>query len=407
MKRVYALILSCSLFISLTLYGCSKDNSDYIINSGDTITIGVISTTIADDTNTQDDYLSGITYAAQLAHTVNLDKAYEVIVKAINASTDEDIQKAVVDFTAENIAAVICEGKDKSTTDSIINAFSEYKNIPLVFLDNYSDSIADTNNAFSISAPYSYQASAVVSHLIGEGKATGAVVCSADDEYNKNFAKIFENTFTTSGGSSVTTYYYEGEEKNFNAKTISAAGYEFVFVIGNTDSSKRIHSDLVSAGVTAPIIFSEVSNKNAIESTDYNGLTFISKFESDDNNYIGTDFINTYAKANNISTSDVTASVAYGYDAYMTIYDSLVSMNSNQNSIFQSTEATENKTEADNVIYVSDVTESINNITHMGVTDVIKFGDEGLTTPSFVYTDRIENAHAGMLNRYNYSNEQN
>ncbi|MBQ8000752.1 MAG: ABC transporter substrate-binding protein [Ruminococcus sp.] len=404
MKKFSALVLICILLISLVLSGCSKQhNIDYIINSSDSICIGVLTSN-----SESSDFVAGINYAAQLAHTVNLDKPYEIKLQVINAVTEEEISDAVfLNFASENVAAVICEGNNKEYTDSTIKIFSEYNNTPLLFVDNYSDTIADTENVFSISVPYSYQASAVVSHLIGEGMTTGAVVCSSDNEYQKDFAKVFTNTFTSSGGSSATTYYYSGEEQNFNANTISAAGYEFVFVIGNTDDSKQIHSELTNAGVTSSIIFSETTDKTAVEASDYSGLTFISKFEADDNNYIGTDFINTYAKSNNISTFDVTAKIAYGYDAYMTIYDSLVSLNSNHNSIFQTTEAAEPQEGTNNDIYVSDVLSAIKGITHMGVTDVISFNKEGLTTPTFIYTDRIENAHAGMLNRYNYSNEQN
>lgn len=406
MRRFTVYILACLLLISLTLCGCSKQNTDYVINKNDTIYIGVLTQT-SDDTNETKDILSGVSYASQLAHTVNLDKPYEVSVKTLSFNTEENIRDVATQLISENVAAVICEGGDKSTTDAIIKAFKEYKNTPLLFVDNYSNSIAEATNAYSISVPYSYQASAVVSHLIGEGKTTGAVVCSTDDDFNKDFAKMFTNTFSASGGSAVTTYYYSGDNKNFDTSAIASADYEFIFVIGNTDDNKQIHSELISSGVASSVVFSELTDKNAIETSEFNGVTFISKFEKDDNNYIGTDFINTYAKANNISTSDVTAGIAYGYDAYMTVYDSLVSINSNNNSIFQTTEADKNKAESETDIYVSDIKEAVNNITHMGVTDVVKFNDQGLATPSFIYTVNVENAHARMLSRYNYSNEQN
>lgn len=399
MKRTTALILMCLLIISAVLTGCSEEKNDYLINNSDSISIGVLLSTPEEN----NDYLSGITYAAQLAHSVNLDKPYEINLKTTYLDSADNIQNEVNNLLSAGVSAIICEGKDKSTTDAIINSAEGY-NTPLLFIDNYSDAISNTDNAFSISVPYSYQVSAVTSHLIGDGKLKGALICSSDDDYNKNFAKLFETTFASNSGI-VTAYYYSGDQANFNANTISASGYDFVFIIGNSDTKKQIFSELMAAGVTTQIVFSEITDKKAFEASDFNNVIFISKFESDDNNYIGTDFINTYTHTNNLSISDVTASVAYGYDAYMTIYDSLVSLNNN--SIFQPTDTTEDKNEASTEIYASDVTSAIKNITHMGVTDVIRFNDNGLTTPSFVYTDKIENAHAGMLNRYNYSDEQN
>ncbi len=395
MKRISALFLTVVIFLSV-LTACSENKNDYIINSNDTITIGTI--------NVSEEVMSGVNYAAELAHTVNIDKPYELEVISYNADTEEDINQAVSDLISKNVAAIICEGQNKEITDFIINATSDNNSVPLIFVDCFSDAVYKTDNAFSISIPYSYQASAVASHLISEGKTKGAVVCFDDNDYYKNFADIFQKTFS-SGTNSVATYYYSGEEANFNANTIASAAYEFVFVIGNTENKIKIHTDLISAGVTSSYIFSEVADKNSLEYSEYNDIVFLSKFESDDNNYIGTDFINTYAKYNNVSVSDVTANIAYGYDVYMTIYDSLVSMNKNQSSIFQTTEATENNESTD--ILTSDVKNAIKDISHMGVTDVIKFSENGLTTPSFVYTDRIENAHAGMLSRYNYNNEQN
>ena len=400
MKRISILSLVLLLLISIIFCGCSKHNSDYIINNGETINIGVL---ITEEGTQSDNIISGIKYAFDRAQTVNLDKKYNINLSTTIANSLDEINVAAEQLESYNVAAVICQGKNKTTTDAIIEAFSDYRNLPLIFVDNYSNLISEKDNVFSISIPYSYQASAVVSHLLSDGKTTGAVVCATDDDYYKNFARIFESSFTQNSCTS-TIYYYSGESDNFNATTIAGSDYDFVFVIGNTTEKKQIHSELISAGVTSSIIFSEVSDKLLLEESDYNNITYISKFESDDNNYIGTDFINTYSSATNISTSDVTADIAYGYDAYMTIYDAIVSMNSNQNPLLQNTEPAE---EAKSEIYTKNVTDAIKDITHMGVTDVIKFDKNGLTTPSFVYTSQINNAHSDMLSRYNFNNEQN
>ena len=394
MKKSLSICIICLFIISIVLCGCdNKGTADYIVNSGDNITIGVIVSSDEDK-----GVYSGITYAAELANSVNLDKTYNIETKV--ALSSADMSKTAADFASSSVAAVICEGNDKETTDAIISAFSEYKT-PIIFTDCYSEMIEKSDNAFSISVPYSYQVSAVVSHLISQGLSKGAFVSADDNAYSKDFAKMFESTFTSSKGEAVTAYYYGNEGSNYNANTIVASDYDFVFLAGNHADNTRIHTELVDAGLNTVVFFSEVGDKTLLETKAFNSVHFVSKFESDDNNYIGTDFINTFAKYKNISSSDVTASVAYGYDAYMTVYDSLVSMHKNHESIFNTTEETSDSEDSD--IYSSDVTNAIKGITHMGVTDVIRFTDHGTAKTSFVYIDRIDNSHTSMLQRYNYA----
>lgn len=395
MKRFCVIGISVLLLISMVFCGCDKEElTDYIVNSEDTINLGVI-------VSSQDNngIFSGITYAAELAGSVNIDKSYNINTKV--ALTSSDMLKTASEFASASVAAVICEGTDKETTEAIISAFSEYKT-PVIFTDYYSDMIDTADNVFSISIPYSYQVSAVVSHLITQGFKKGAFIGLDNDSYSNNFAEMFDSTFTASGGDSVTTYFYGSEDSNYNAKTISAAAYDFIFIAGNFNYNSKIYSELIGAGVDTAIVFSEVADKTLLEASEYNSVCFVSKFESDDSNYIGTDFINTFAEYNNISTSDVTASIAYGYDAYMTVYDALVSMHKNHDSIFITTDATE--TDSNDSIYTCDVTNAIKDITHMGVTDVIQFAENGTAKTSFVYLDRIDNARTTMLQRYNYAN---
>ncbi len=391
MKKLYAVIIICTLIFSMVMSGCNNEKN-YIVNADDTITIGVIVS------SEESGVYSGISYASELAHSVNIDKTYEIKTKV--ALTDSDFKKTADDFVSEKVAAVICEGTDSLKTDAIVKAFSSY-DIPLIFTDCYSDLIEKTDSAYSIGIPYSYQVSAAVSQLAAQNLQTGAVVCIDDSNYCKSFAKLFDSTFKANGGHAVTTYYYRGEESNFNCNTISAAAYDFVFLIGNTSDNIKIYSELKNASLASTVIFSEVTDKILLETSDFNSVYFINKFEADDNNYIGTDFINTYREQKNISTSDVTSSIAYGYDAYMTIYDALVSMHKNSESIFNTTDSSNEDTS----IYTKDVIEALNSITHMGVTDVIKFNSAGINNTSFVYLDRIDNSRANMQQKYSYENE--
>lgn len=405
MNRLKSIIVISILILSFIFCGCTSEPEDYIINNSDKIYMGVLLPMSGDYTDLGQRIVEGIEYASSLAPTVQLDKEYriEIIIKDSNSSLDSSVEEMI----SKNVSAVICAGGDKEYTDAIISSFDD-TNTPLIFVDNCSELISTSENVFSISTPYKYQASAATSYLVGEGYETGAVVCADDDEYYKAFAQMFDNTFVSNGGTSVSTYYYSGELKNFSAATIAGAGLDFVFIIGSDNDCKLIYSELKNTGNTSQVMFSEVLDKTKFKDEAFNGASFISRFEEDDNNYIGSDFINTYSEEMGVSASEITAATAYGYDAYMTIYEVLRNFNQNSQSLIMSgtdvtTQTSENSTEVTN----SQVLEGINNVEHYGVTDTITFSDDGTAVTTYIYIDSVENSHSIMLNRYDFNNEQN
>ncbi|MBQ4105304.1 MAG: ABC transporter substrate-binding protein [Clostridia bacterium] len=397
MKKFAVIAIACILILSILLCGCTKSTSDYTINNSDSINIGIIAS--------DDSVLKGVDYASSLAPLVHIDKEYKI--NTLTYSINDDINTTASELLSQNVCAVICDGSYKTHTDLIIKAFED-TSIPLVFIGNHSDLIQTTDNAFSISTPYNYQSSAAVSYLTSEGLSTGAIVLGDDSEYMTTVAEMFESAFMASGGKSVSTYYFTGEKENFSAKAISGAGLDFAFIIADDASRNSIYTELVDAGFASQIVFSEVIDKAQLHDESYNNVSFISNFELDDNNYIGSDFINTYSEKNGIKTTEVTPSIAYGYDAYMTIYEVLRNFNPNSQSLSPfSTEATAETGDENNQITVSQVKDALKEIEYFGVTDTITFDQNGLSNTTFIYIDKVENAQPKMLNRYEFNNEQN
>lgn len=393
MRKFISVILLLIIVLSFTLAGCSG-SGNYMIYNENIIKIGVLLSQ-SQENSYGPAVLDGIKYAAQLAPSVNIDDKYliELSVSDIN----DDISDTVSKFSDEKVAAVICAAESAVKTDEIIKAF-DGKGTPLVFVDCYSNNIAKDDESFAICIPYSYQSSVVSSYFISSGFKNGAVIFS-DDRYSKSFAQMFKDTFINSGGSKVAEYEYGADISAFDARTVASENPEFIFVIGDNNSCVQIHSVFKSAGVKSAITFSEVFDKTSLQTSALNDTLFISKFEVDANNYIGTDFLSVYSNYSEKNKSEISSASAYGYDAYMLIYGALMSYHT---SITSTTEGSGDIDSAK--LTTEDVKNAISNTTHMGVTDSFVFDDSGLVNTNFVYLSTIENSNAVMLNRYNYSN---
>lgn len=401
MKKIASLILILSLLLTFALTGCSNEISDYSIIDNNTVKIGVLVPSSGEFSNIGQDVISGVEYANSLASTVNIKEncSIELIIKDLS----QGIPDAATDLIEEKAAAVICYASNESNTEEIIKAFEE-SSVPLLFIDVINSTIQSTDKLFSLAISSEYQISALSTYISGKGYTKGSVVCTTNNSYSKSFAELFASSLK-SINCEVTNYNYGTEEASYNAGTVIASNNEFVFIVGNLADSLNIHTDLIQSRFTGEIILSEMYDKTLLEKEEYNELTFISKFEPDDINYIGTDFINVYSDAYDISSDKITSSITYGYDAYMLIYDALSSFNpSLQNSILSSNSSTAEASEAVDVILASDLTKAISATQHMGATDTIVFNEKGTVLCNFLYINTIENSNSTMLDRYDFKN---
>ena len=139
-----------------------------------------------------------------------------------------------------------------------------------------------------------------------------------------------------------------------------------------------------------------------MQSENFEGVTFINKFEYDNENFIGSDFLNQYSIINTTSASEITAAEAYGYDAYMLLYE-VLSAHSNQITAVNNSKS-ENSSNFSTDINASDIITTLSEITFHGVTDDIIFDESGLSQVKFLYVDKIEAQEAVKIVKYNFSN---
>lgn len=387
MKKFIAFVLLIVCILSFTLTGCSGTNS-YVIQNENVITIGVILSQ-SEDGFYGAKVLEGINFASELASTVNMNGKYAVRLSVCDIN--DDISASVTKLVEDRVCAVICAAESKSKSDEIISAFDEY-DTPLLFIDCYSNEVVSDEESFAISVPYNYQSSVAASYFTSEGLTNGTVVY-ADNDYSAAFADVFGSTFISSGGTNVQ------KVTEYDTQAILSDGSEFVFIIGDPAFSNEVYKSFKSAGAEIPVMTSEIFDKTSYESTDYNDMLYISKFESDVNNYIGADFYSMYSSSKNISKDDVTSAEAYGYDAYMLVYGALMGFGSSYSA------NSEKDTAEKGEVTTTEMKTAVSQIVHLGVTDSISFDVSGLVNTNFVYLSQIQNSHSSMINRYNYSNE--
>ncbi|MBQ4568766.1 MAG: penicillin-binding protein activator [Ruminococcus sp.] len=407
MKRSISLFLVLIFLISAFFCGCKKNGNknDYAVTNDGIINVGVLLPLSGEAENIGDKISDGLNYAYKLAPGVNINNDKKHLINLIYEDINEGVEDACEKFKGSNVSAVICYSSTSEITDKIVSSFKN-ESTALIFTDCNSDSVLKADNALTIGIPFSYQASVASSYFIDNGFKVGAVVSPGND-YGKNASKLFKDTFISSGGTSVSEYNYNCEDANFNANTIAGSELEFVFLVGSEQDTAELYTQLKTAGVTIPVMLSEVLDKTVIEDKMFDGAVYISKFEQDDSNYIGTDFIKSYAKMNDMASSDITTATAYGYDAYMMLYGALMSFNSNSNSLSSIGNTDNFESSAPVQVSASQVLEALKTAAHMGVTDSITFSDNGAVNTKFLYLGTVQNSNAIMLNKYNYNNEAN
>ncbi len=394
MKRSFALILLIISLLTFTLTACDSnentvERTDYIINGTETICIGAI----LPETESGSRVEEGLNYAQSLASKIRLDKNYEI---EISVKTTEELDSAFNEFS-EKVAAVICLGCDSKTTDSITDKFSTTQT-PLIFLDNFSDSIKNSHNAFSISISNSYQVSAAIKYISENGLKNGTLILTEENESSKSFEEIFINT--AKNASISTTAYYSENKKGLPAELAES---EFVFINGPVDNCASLIKTLKHEGFTGEIIISEVIDKKIIQNNDFEDVVFINKFEYDNDNYIGSDFLNQFTKLNGTSATEMTAATAYGYDAYMLIYEALHSFSAHSDLMSAVGNSSSEKSEKESSdIFAGEILSAINTVTFHGVTEDIIFDENGLTQVKFLYIDRIQAQEAVKLSKYKF-----
>jgi len=403
MKRFFALMLALLLMI---LCGCSKSGDeedvvreDYIVNDNEVVKIGVLTPLSGDDAVIGKEVLEGVEYACKLHDNIHINrKKYSI--ELVTSDTADDINKFAEKIIDEKAAAVICYAGNYDTTNNVIDAFKTV-NTPLLFVDNNSEKIAETVNSISMTMSSEYQSSVLSSYLFGEGKKSGTVVYE-DNEYYKNYAETFGHLFEKNSGASVDLIAYSDD---INISDSS----QFAFVIGNNSFCVSASKSLKDNNSDLLLILPEIYDNSLVSSSEFDGCIFLSKFEADSENNMVTDFINACVKLEGKSDSDISAAFAYGYATYNAIYGALGDQTSygNTNDPLNAVKNdTENKSDDVKEISIStsQLLETIKTKLEIqyGVIDFLKFDENGILKPTYVFVDGVEYGKPYVINKFKF-----
>lgn len=401
MKKFLSLFFAVLL---LAFCGCSQDSADsekertdYIINENEEITIGVIAPLSSENASIGNDVLSGVEFANNMASSVNIDKRYNIKLSVYDCQ--ENLEETAEKLISDKVAAVICYGADYEKTNIIIDSF-ESSATSLLFIDSCSDKISDNSTSLTLSAPATYKASVLASYISNEGFKDGAIIFEAND-YNEDFAESFASLLKdTYGVSTEVVEYSEGTDIGSVAEN-----KEFAFVAGNNDFSSRITKALKETVSDLPVFLTEMYRSFDFADTLYDDTYFLSKFEFDENNHYVTDFMNVYSNVTNVSKSEISAAVAYGYDAYMIIYGALGSLN--PNSTVNPLDSVKNSSDIENKTIEITASQVYDAVTkggkvYGGPIDTITFETDGTMKPSYIFIDGVNSGTPYMVNKFVY-----
>ncbi len=398
-KKVTSLVL-ITLILILALYGCVNNKETYnpiIINDG-TFNIGML---IPDDDDSAEEFQEGFSFASNLANCVNINNEEIYNYYVISSYDADEVVTNAQQMIEQGVSVMVFCGEDINAFNSFIDYIKD-TNVPVISLSPYT---CDYSRFYSLVPNVEYKASCAATYAMEKGYNRGVVLCEGSDKYYNDFAEVFKNTFKTYIGTEPTVYYKNGEKANYSDSALVSGNYDYLLLIGPSTNRINTVNNLRNSGFNGEIMFDEVFDHTIPRFSSLNNCSFMTKLENDSANNISTVFYSEFSKDREIEKSFVTSAAAYGYDAYMTIFEALKSFSEvDTNSIFKN-ENTTSASATENVeITLSDFTEAIENIVYHGVTDTIKFKDNACIT-TYIYVDNISNSEITLSNKYTFSDK--
>lgn len=390
--------LLCVLLILITfvlmLFGCSESESEaYLIINKDSFTLGVL---LRSDKTYSDDVLSGVKLAHSLAGSVRIDESVSIsyVYEYYNNADDVSI-KAQKLFDNGAAALVFC-GEDYDSFLSF-SEFARNAKLPVAAISPF-EPVYD--GEFSLSLTPEYMSSATATYAMNSSYESFALLAQDSSDYYTDFAEVFNSTLKSYTGSEATAYFLSGECENYSRSAFLSGNYDFLFLLADSANSMLLVSDLRSGGFEGKIMLTEVLDKASFATKDFDNCTFVSKLESDSSNNISTVFYSMYSE--NIAQSsncEASPAAAYGYDAYMTVYEALKSFADSSTDLLSDSESTR---KAQSLITNEDLIEALNKADYAGVTDRICFNNNRCVT-TYIYVDDIINGECVFNSKYTFT----
>ncbi len=401
-KRIVLVLLSFIIVASVLFAGCTDENktetTDNPIITQGVIKIGLLLNSEETYKNTSQLIKDGFDYAHSLASSVNIGDKVEVETVYADYSSAAEASEASEELYNQGVSAVVTDSVRLDVFTEVSTFFLD-KNIPVISLSKYLDYYDTT---YTLAVDRLYSASVASTYAKDKGYQTAAAILGNDSEYHTKFFNRLSDSLVSYINSKPTAYYYEGDSTNYTPDVIVGGNYDFIYLLCDLDVCEKIVSDLRQSGFSGDIILGEILDKTFVEKDVFNGCSYISKLELDNANNISSVFYNNYSEYKDISKSAVSAASAYGYDAYMTVFEGLKTFGDNSvSSIFKSTEPTETTDSASKEILASDLNEAIFSIKYYGVTDIVRFS-YNVSRPTYIYINNINDSKTVLAGKYTF-----
>ena len=400
MKRFLSVILFIFI-IPLALFGCEKKQEviDPVIISDGTFKVGMLA---PDTEEMYSHFKSGFSFASSLADFVSINNQEVFIDYNISTYSTEDVVLNAQNMVDQGVSVIVFCGEDLKAFNEFTNYIKD-TNVPVISLSPYT---CDYNRFYSLPLSAEYQASCAATYALDRGYINGVVLCENDDQYYRNFAEVYKNTFKSYIGTEPAVYFKSGESADYNSSLIASGNFDYMFLISSSENRMAMVNDLRTNGFNGEIMFNEVFDHTATRFSMLNNCSFITKLENDLSNNISTVFYTQFSEYSGSNQKLITSANAYGYDAYMTVFEALKTFSDNDsNSIFKNETETSTTQAEQSELTLSDFANSLENVVYHGVTDTIKFKNNS-AVPTYIYVDNITNSDITLSNKYTFSEKQ-
>ncbi len=395
MKKTIVSLFLIIVIISMALPGCKKNQPTFNpeIFVDDTFNIGML---VPDESGISQQMEKGFMYADSIASYVNINSKEIYNYFSIFNYASSDVVSYAEQLVEENVSVIIFYSEDVNVFNTFIDYIKD-TNIPVLSLSPFT---CDYERCFSIALSTEYKASSAATYAMDQGYSKGVVLCENDNGYNKSFADVFKNTFKSYIGTEPTVYYQSGELANYSDSALVNGGYDYLLLLCSSENRLSTVNHLRNQGFQGEIMFDEVLDHTTPRFSSSDNCAFITKLETDTSNNISTVFYSQFSEYADINQSSVTSAAAYGYDAYMTIFEALKSFGDTDSSSIFKNDTT--STPVIEKITLADFVDAMKNVVYYGVTDTITFKNN-ISAPSYIYIDTIADSKTSLCKKYTFS----
>ena len=389
MKKFLSLTLI--VLLALSMIGCSSNGEEETATGtaveGTTIKIGVFEPTTGENGGGGLQEVLGIRYAHQVAPTVEINgTTYDIkLVEVDNQSDKAAAVTAAQSLISEGVVGVL--GSYGSSV--AIAAGDTFKNaaVPAIGASCTNPQVTLGNDYyFRVCFLDPFQGTVLASYAWEQGFTTAAIITQNGDDYSTGLGEYFKMAFTDLGGEIVSEQTYQTNESDFNAilTSVKAADPDCVFVPSSINTATLILPQAQANGLDAQILASDTWENESIISDAAEGVVLSTFFdENDTENTLAAEFVKGFKAYLNSSSANLTANggsdgvaavSALGYDAYMTMYAALQSLDG------QDVELTSVA-----------IRNALANVNVDGVTGNITFDENGDANKNLAYIKTVEN----------------